>query len=73
MFSKRVIVESTNKVINHYRFNINDPVLCTVKNCDVRDAIILSRNTIKGDNYYKIGNKQTSNTKVCKEKELIHR
>jgi len=70
MFVKKVIAES-KKITNKYRFNINDPVLCVIKNCGITNAIILSRNRINDEIFYKIGNKESN--RVCKERELIHR
>lgn len=71
MFDKKVNTP-VKRIINNYRFNINDPVFCTIKN-DIKNPIILSRYTIGGENFYKIGNKETNNTKICNEKALIHR
>ena len=68
MFEKRVITKSTIPI--HYKFNINDPVLCTIKN-EIKDTFILSRYVVNGDNYYKIGN--STNIKTFKESALIHR
>lgn len=77
MFAKKVITEKSKKNIIHYKFHINDPVLCVIKDSIIKDAFILSRNTINGENFYKIGNKETDKAliliKVCKEGELIHR
>ena len=78
MFAKKITPKITKKDITHYKFHIHDPVLCVIKDCIIKDAIILSRNTINGENFYKIGNKQSDNDqliliKVCKERELIHR
>jgi hypothetical protein len=53
-----------------YKFHVNDPVLCTVEN-EIKNAIVLSRYIVKGENYYKIGN--NTNTKTFKESVLIHR
>jgi len=72
MFAKKVSAES-KKVTNKYRFNINDPVLCVVKDCKITNALILSRNKVSDENFYKIGNKQDDIIRVCKERELIHR
>jgi len=71
MFSKKEITETGNKIIIRYRFNINDPVLSTNKDKYILNSVILSRYNVNGENYYKIGDK--INTKICKEKELIHR
>lgn len=68
MFSKKIIVSNKSN-INNYRFNINDPILCTKDN--IKNAIILSRYCIGDIKYYKIGNNLI--TKVCKESELINR
>jgi hypothetical protein len=74
MFTKRVVVETGNKKItSQYKFNINDPVLCTSKDYNIGDAVVLDRYNVSGGNFYKVRNMQTGNIKVCKEKELIHR
>lgn len=70
MFAKRIVSEINKKEPIHYRFNINDPVLCT-KDHNIKNAKILSRSNVNGENFYKIGNE--SDTKMCKERELIHR
>lgn len=70
MFSKKVISNVKNVVVNNYRFHVNDLVLCTTKG-SIKDTIVLSKYKVGNDNYYKIGNKET--TQICKEKELIHR
>lgn len=74
MFAKRVIVETGSKTQpNRYKFNIKDPVLCTSKDYNVGEAIVLDRYNVSGGNFYKIRNMQTGNVKVCKERELINR
>ena len=62
-----------SKSVIRYRFNLNDPVLCTIKNCGIDNAIVLNRNIIGVEVFYKIGDKQEINTRVCKERELLHR
>jgi len=71
MFSKKVVSNVKNVVINNYKFHVNDPVLCTVKGSNIKNAIVLSKYKVSGDNFYKIGNEEI--TRICKEKELIHR
>jgi hypothetical protein len=74
MFTKRVVVETGGKnSTSHYKFNIKDPVLCTSKDYNVGEAIVLDRYNVSGGNFYKIRNMQTGNVKVCKERELINR
>jgi hypothetical protein len=51
-----------------YKFHVNDPVFCTVEN-GIKNAIVLSRYVLNGDNYYRISN----STKSFKENALIHR
>lgn len=69
MFGKKVI-SSKSSIPIHYKFHVNDPVLCTVKN-EIKDATVLSRYVVSGENYYKIGNSII--TKTFKESVLIHR
>jgi len=71
MFSRKEIVVKLNKKEEptRYKFNINDPVLCTTDN--IKNAKVLSRSNVNGENFYKIGNE--SETKMCKEKELLMR
>ena len=64
MFKKVVSIKQDTS----YKFHVNDPVLCTVEN-EIKDAIVLSRYVVKGDNYYRISN----STKSFKESVLIHR
>ena len=71
MFAKKITPKIPQKNINHYKFHINDPVLCVIKDSTIKNTTILSRNTINGDNFYKIGDNQ--NFRVCKEKDLINR
>ena len=72
MLGKREVKETGKpKEITRYRFHVNDPVLCTIKDCNIDNAIILNRYNINGDILYKIGNSE--NTKMCKEGELLHR
>lgn len=70
MFSKKSVVVKTKKEEPiRYKFNINDPVLCTKG--DIKNAKVLSRSNVNGENYYKIGNE--TDTKMCKERELLMR
>lgn len=70
MLGKKINTPVNNIIKVNYRFNINETVFCTVKN-NIKDAVIISRYTISGENFYKIGNKEE--TKICKESQLIHR
>jgi hypothetical protein len=67
------IVTSVNRVITQYKFNVKDSVLCTIRNCAVKNAIVLSRSVVNGENFYKIEDEKTKAVKICKERELIHR
>jgi len=71
MLGKKIINETVKKNVIHYRFNVNDSVLCTTKNSSIKNAIILTRYSVGGINFYKISD--NVNEKVCKETELIHR
>ena len=66
-------VAPVKRVITQYRFNIKDSVLCTIRNCAVKNATILSRSVVNGENFYKIEDEKTKAVKICKERELIHR
>lgn len=70
MLGKKTIIQVSKNTANvKYKFNINDPVYCTKD--IIKNAFILSRYTISGQNFYKIGNEQE--TKIYKESQLIHR
>jgi len=70
MFARKaVVVKLDKKEPIRYKFNVNDPVLC-IKD-SIKNAKILSRSNVNGENFYKIGNE--SDTKMCKEKELLMR
>jgi hypothetical protein len=66
-------VTTVKRVITQYKFNVKDSVLCTIRNCIVKNATIVSRSTINGENFYKIEDDKTKAVKICKERELIHR
>ena len=72
IYSRRAVVVKLNKKEEpiRYKFNINDSVLYT-KDCNIKNAKVLSRSNVNGENFYKIGNE--SETKMCKEKELLMR
>lgn len=53
-----------------YKFHINDPVKI-INGYKINDSIILSRYSVNGVNYYKVGN--INNNVVCEEKHLINR
>ncbi len=73
IYSRRSVVVKLNKKEEpiRYKFNTNDPVLCTSKDCNIKNAKVLSRSNVNGENFYKIGNEADS--KMCKEKELLMR
>jgi len=72
IYSRRAVVVNLNKKEPiYYKFNTNDPVLCTSKDCNIKNAKVLSRSNVNGENFYKIGNE--TETKMCKEKELLMR
>lgn len=70
MLAKRKIISNSKFVNNFYKFHKNDTVKITTSK-HIKDAVIKGRYSIKGVNYYKVGN--SINTIICKEIELIHR
>ena len=73
MLGKKLVTPVNNRVITQYKFNVKDSVLCTIRNCAIKNAIVLSRSVVNGENFYKIEDEKTRVTKICKERELIHR
>lgn len=73
MLGKKVIKEVNKKDILNFKFNINDTVYSTKH--FIKNAVVVSRNRVNNQNFYKIKNLLNPNSEnlTCKESELIHR